>query len=149
MSLEFCEHYPDEFPMMDTFKIIADLMQQIVERNIDMRTIFRQNDPRGQRFLGQQQFVAVLDSLALTQELNDQEVLTLMRRFKADDLYMYEEMCDLISHVYAKNRSESPVGASRKKPLAVVEVNDFDAFKRAARLRTIQWRRYSVGVAST
>jgi hypothetical protein len=67
MSLEFCEHFPDEFPMMDTFKIIGDLMQQIVERRIDMRTIFRRHDARRERFLSQQQYVAVLDSLALTQ----------------------------------------------------------------------------------
>lgn len=69
MSLEFCEHFPDEFPMMDTFKIIGDLMQQIVERRIDMRPIFRRNDLRRDRFLNQQQFVAVLDSQALTQVL--------------------------------------------------------------------------------
>jgi hypothetical protein len=50
--------------------------------------------------------------LFLSQELNDQEVLTLMRRFKAGEQYMYEEMCDLISHVYAKNKADSPAGAS-------------------------------------
>jgi hypothetical protein len=35
-----------------------------------------------------------------------------MRRFKAGEQYMYEEMCDLISHVYAKNKADSPAGAS-------------------------------------
>lgn len=78
----------------------------------------------------------------LSQELNDQEVLTLMRRFKDGDQYMYEEMCDLISHVYAKNRNESPTGASTKRKGTVAEANDLETFKQNARLRTIQWRRY-------
>lgn len=65
-----------------------------------------------------------------------------MRRFKDGDQYMYEEMCDLISHVYAKNRNESPTGASTKRKGTVAEANDLETFKLNARLRTIQWRRY-------
>lgn len=75
------------------------------------------------------------------QELNDQEVLTLMRRFKADNNYMYEEMCDLISHVYAKNRAESGNNASKKKQFVAETASNMEAFKQAARIRTIQWRR--------
>jgi hypothetical protein len=144
MSLEFCEHFPDEFPMMDTFKIIGHLMQQIVDRCIDMRPVFRRADPKGTRHLTQQQFVNTLDGLQLTQELNDQEVLTLMRRFKEGDTYLYEEMCDLISHVYAKNKSmgDSLMSAKRKQGSGLGEPSGMEGFKQSARLRTIQWRRY-------
>lgn len=141
MSLEFAEHFPDEFPMMDTFKIIGDLMQQIVERRIDLRPAFRCADSKGKRYLEQQQFVTTLDALELTQELNDQEVLTLMRRFKDGDMYLYEEMCDLISHVYAKNRSICEGPPSTKKKAVSMDQFNLQAFKQSARLRTIQWRR--------
>jgi hypothetical protein len=134
MSLEFCEHFPDEFPMMDTFKIIGNLMKQSVERKLDVRPSFRKMDPHQKRYVDQHKFVEVLDSLNLTQHLNDQEVLTLMRRFKDADRYLYEEMCDLISHVYAKNTA----GA---RPKVSNGDMSFDAFKKNARLRTIQWRR--------
>jgi hypothetical protein len=61
--------------------------------------------------------------LFLSQELNDQEVLTLMRRFKAGEQYMYEEMCDLISHVYAKNKADSPAGASSAPACVLYELS--------------------------
>lgn len=143
MSLEFCEHFPDEFPMMDTFKIIGDMMQQIVDRRIDMRPTFRRIDPKSLRRIDQATFVATLDSLALTANLNDQEVLTLMRRFKDGDHYLYEEMCDLVSHVYAKNNSlTSPTAATAsKKKGSSFEHHTLENFKQSARLRTIQWRR--------
>ncbi len=37
--------------------------------------------------------------------LNDQELPTLMRRFKDGDTYLYPEMCDLFSHVYQQHSS--------------------------------------------
>jgi len=140
MSLDFCEHFPDEFPMMDTFKIIGTLMQQIVTRCLNIRPIFHaaDMDMATKRCLLQEKFVQVLDSLALTAELNDQELLTLMRRFKNGDAYMYEEMCDLVSHVYAKHQSLSnPPPRSRKG----APEQTFEQFTVTARLRTIQWRR--------
>jgi hypothetical protein len=143
MSLDFCEHFPDEFPMMDTFKIIGTLMQQIVRRKLNMRPFFRANATVENRWLGQEEFVNVLDHLSLTAELNDQELLTLMRRFKSEDSYLYEEFCDLVSHVYAKSRSlntPSPHGPHARKPVRAPE-QTMQQFKETARLRTIQWRR--------
>jgi len=139
MSLDFCEHFPDEFPMMDTFKIIGDMMHQIVDRRLDIRPHFRRADTKRRRWLDQAVFVSTLDGLALTADLNDQEVLTLMRRFKDADSYYYEEMCDLVSHVYAKNSSMgTPSTKSRK--FTIID-SSLEAFKQNARVRTIQWRR--------
>mmetsp|Transcript_10981 Transcript_10981/g.17895 ORF Transcript_10981/g.17895 Transcript_10981/m.17895 type:complete len:906 (+) Transcript_10981:76-2793(+) len=142
MSLDFCEHYPDEFPMMDTFKIIGSLMQVIVDRKLDMRPAFQHADHAGQGWLDQAKFVEVLDSMNLTDDLNDQEVLTLMRRFKSGDRYIYEEMCDLVSHVYAKNKSTAAMTSlgTRKKTVAS-EHTTMEQFRSTARARTIQWRR--------
>jgi hypothetical protein len=40
MSLKFCENYPDEFPMSDTFRILGLMMLKIVELQIDIRPVF-------------------------------------------------------------------------------------------------------------
>lgn len=34
MSLTFCENYPDEFPMSDTFRILGMMMLKIVENQV-------------------------------------------------------------------------------------------------------------------
>ena len=40
MSLLFCEAFPDEFPMFDTFKIVHTLVQKAIASRIDIRKEF-------------------------------------------------------------------------------------------------------------
>jgi hypothetical protein len=52
-------------------------------------------------YLSKELFVHALDAVHLTSELNDQEMLTVMRRFKNDHhMYQYDELCDLFSHSF-------------------------------------------------
>lgn len=135
MSLNFCETYPNEFPMSDTFRIIGSLMVKVVSKKIDLRPVFLNADKQKQGWLDSENFIRVLDSLNLTEHLNDQELLTLMRRFKDGEKVWYNEMSDLLSHVYFTHRNRS----STKKLLR--DVSSWEQFLRTARSRTVQWRR--------
>jgi hypothetical protein len=135
MSLNFCETYPNEFPMSDTFRIIGSLMVKVVSKKIDLRPVFLNADKQKQGWLDSENFILVLDSLNLTEHLNDQELLTLMRRFKDGEKVWYNEMSDLLSHVYFTHRNRS----STKKLLR--DVSSWEQFLRTARSRTVQWRR--------
>ena len=73
-SLLFCENYPAEFPMCDTFKIIGNMMFKILEMRVDIRPSLRKHDPQGHKYLPLDQFVHGLDELSLSHSLNDQEV---------------------------------------------------------------------------
>eukprot|EP01031_Cornospumella_fuschlensis_P027637 gene27637-33375_t len=82
MSLKFCENYPDEFPMSDTFRIVGLIMLRVVEQQKDIRKVFQQVDSSHTGYLPQDVFIQTLDNLGLIEDLNDQEILTLMRRFQ-------------------------------------------------------------------
>ena len=50
-------------------------------------------------------------------KLNDQQLLTLLRRFKEGGLFMYMEFCDLCSHIYSLSMLHSSgkyIGKSTK-----------------------------------
>lgn len=57
-------------------------------------------DRKKAHYLSKDLFVHTLDELQITVALNDQELLTVMRRFQEDDKFYYEELSDLFSHVY-------------------------------------------------
>ena len=136
MSLAFCETYPEEFPLMDTFRIIGTMMVRIINQRVDLRPQFCQADPSNRGWLDTENFLQVLDSLGLTQHLNDQELLTLMRRFKDDQDHnkiWYHEMADLLSHLHYQHRRSS-------KGL-LKDVSSLSSFFKTARTRTVQWRR--------
>ena len=69
------------------------------------------------------------------------QLLTLVRRFKDDDddIYHYEELADLISHVYHRTHNEQQ--SDRKFKKSSMDLSNFQTFKSSARLRNIQWRR--------
>jgi hypothetical protein len=141
MSLNFCETYPKEFPMSDTFRIIGSLMVKVVGKRIDLRTLLSNFDRRKSGWMDSEAFIHSLDSQNLTEQLNDQELLTLMRRFKDGEKIWYHEMADLVSHVYwtHRNRSSSAVNYNNKR--LVKDSSSLTAFFKTARTKTIQWRR--------
>jgi hypothetical protein len=81
--------------------------------NIDVRKEMMKYDRQRSGNLPKELFVHALDEIQLTSQLNDQELLTVMRRFQNNDYYQYDEMCDLFSHTYylkhtgSKKRSEA------------------------------------------
>jgi len=70
----------------------------------------------------------------LSKNLNDQELLTLVRRFQDGDKYHYVEMADLFSHVHFLNSSRN-IGTNHSL------LHEIETFLVAARSRSTQWRR--------
>lgn len=73
---------------------------------MNIRPIFQSIDRSRRGFIDQLAFISCLDNLQLVEDLNDQEILTLMRRFEdrtasghGNKLIYYQEFCDFISHV--------------------------------------------------
>lgn len=136
LSLKFCETYPDEFPLFDTIKIVHRLMKKVVAMKMDLDKHFSQFDHSKRGYLGKDQFVSILDSLGVSRELCDQEMLTLLRRFEDQgDKYMYLEMCDLFSHVHFVQKT----GTRRPSESQYDDV--IASFLRVSRLKSTQWRR--------
>lgn len=135
MGLLFCEAFPEEFPMFDTFVIVHSLVQKAISRKLDIRREFTKVDPSGEGSLDRETFIMTLDRLGLSEDLNDQELLTLTRRFKEGERYMYLEMADIFSQAhYIGSRGR---GAATEALLIV----DLPTFLLGARSRNTQWRR--------
>lgn len=133
MSLRFCETYPEDFPMSDTFKIIERLIANMVEKKVNIRQAMSAKDPKESGVLKREVFVKALDNMGISKELNDQELLTLMRRFKDPnhDVFLYHELCDLFSHLYfgLYLHGHNSIGSG------------LDVITTALRRRQTQWRR--------
>jgi hypothetical protein len=133
MSMRFCETYPDEFPMSDLMRITTIVLDKCRTGSLDLRIIFRMADKTKSGLISQTSFITRLDSMGLVDQLNDQELITLMRRFKdKEGKYIYDELCDLMSHLYFFH-------PSRQKEQPATDA--FELFKQSARMRTLQWRR--------
>jgi hypothetical protein len=110
-----------------------------IERRFDLRSEVAKVAPRS-GVMSKAAFVQELDTLGLSAQLNDQEVLTLMRRFKGDDgkYHMYE-LCDFFSHVYfAEKRHSQQRQTGRAES---IRVNDLSSLLSSLRARSTQWRR--------
>ena len=153
MSLQYCENSPQEFPFMDTFQIIGNLLIIVTNRKLDLRPAFRSRDVTKVGYFDFNTFIEALDAFQLTKGLNDQQTLTLMRRFKDDDdKFIYDELCDILSHVYAKQHAamsgssstfigEASYGSRQVRKKIALNVSSFKHFLEASRVRTIPWRR--------
>lgn len=170
-TLMFCEQHPEEFPLSDVFDIILRLLQSVVEGAVDVRSNFYQHDSNRSGMLSRGLFIEALDAMHLTESLNDQQLLTLARRFKFKDQhkkkrnifsakkeddgddneeesgdsligedkgkYLYEELCDLFSHVHCID-----MGGKRKPHLGLQQVDSLQFLLTYARSCTTQWRRF-------
>jgi hypothetical protein len=162
-SLRFCEAYPDDFPMSDTFDILMRLLDHVLDNALNVRKICKDNDPRRCGSFDRSTFVKLMDvlcmggvardvtSLVPTSEgsqvsieserlaklLNDQEILTVMRRFQDDkkDSYHYDEMCDIFSHFYSVRELKT------QNPSFGHRVHSLDELMTSMRASKVQWRR--------
>ena len=116
MSLRFCESYPMEFPMFDIVAIIRSLLDKVISQQLDIRNSMSEFDKTKDGVLSKDDFVFALDKLQITAELNDQELLTVLRRFHNDeDKYQYDELCDLFSQIYFREKRKGNTRAPNKK----------------------------------
>jgi hypothetical protein len=144
-TLRFCEAYAHEFPMSDTFKIVHGMVENTMHQRIDLRAGFKKFDPNGVGHLDQNQFIRALDSWGLTGHLNDQELITILRRFQSklpgqpNVVCLYHELCDLFSHICSAQQSYARHGSL--KNLNQGKIDDLGELLGFLRSRTTQWRR--------
>jgi hypothetical protein len=141
VSLKFCENYPEEFPMSDSLQATAALLQRCIKGKIDLRAKLSSVDKNLTGRLTCDAFITKLDSLGLVDSLNDQELLTLIRKYKdgSGDQYTYGDLCDTLSQLYyfKSGRTDSnSAGGSQ----SITELNNLINL---ARSKTIQWRRFN------
>lgn len=157
MSMQFCETSPDEFPMFDIFRIVhnladqvvfmindlcaiyssSSLCAQVVAQGIDVRKVFQSVDVSHSGWVEQEIFISTLDRLNLTIQLSDQELMTLMRRFRQDDKFFYHELADMF--VYSFSVSHRAYLARDVNAVGSIELK---SFLQTARKRSTQWRRW-------
>ena len=129
MSVRFCEGYPDEFPLFDTFTVMRTVLHKVVQRNVDLRIVLRSTDPHMSGFISKEVFFKTLDGLGSMGGLMDQEVMTLLRRFEDRGLYHYNELCDFLAHLHSvTHRTKTPSGMHQ-------------VFYYMLRRKQTQWRR--------
>ena len=86
--------------------------------------------------------ISKLDEHKLVAVLNDHELLTLLRRFRAHDaqhqqkkdFYIYPELCDMLSNLYSTHVTGTPAVRNVSSG-AVAE------FLKTTRMKSLQWRR--------
>jgi len=102
MSLRFCESYPDEFPLFDTFSVMRRVLDQMILNHIDIRYILQKTENMNPLtgLITKETFFRELDHLNICGDLKDQEIMTLLRRFEDNRLYHYDELCDFLSHLF-------------------------------------------------
>lgn len=115
VSLNFCESYPEEFPMSDAQRILSVVLGKCMDSGVDLRQYLQEADPLRLGRLSRESIISKLDSMQLVAGLNDHELLTLLRRFRASEpqqqpqgkekerkeFYVYTELCDHLSQLYA------------------------------------------------
>ena len=96
-------------------------------------------DVEGKNWLTKEAFVACLDDMQIHEELNDQELMTVLRCFKSptqaktQEKYYYHEMCDVLSRAhYMQNVGQRNSNRDR---------SDVGLFLESLRGRQVQWRR--------
>lgn len=140
LSLRFCETYPEEFPLFDTFKILHFITKVFEGKRVDVRSFFMKHDKAGAGMLPVDKCVSLMSEAGFLDSLNDQQLLTLMRRFKEDKMFIFMEMCDLCSHIYALHEmhaSGKKIGVSKKGDVLM----DLRNLLSSARINSTQWRR--------
>jgi hypothetical protein len=83
LSIRFCEENSDEFPYFDSLAIIQHVIGKVLVKRIDLRDyIERYHDVERRYWIDDREFVSCLEEIDIIGEMNDQEVMTVMRRFK-------------------------------------------------------------------
>jgi hypothetical protein len=139
MSLQFCETNPDEFPLANINKIVGEIVANVKSKHWDIRGFFTAADTNNTSLLSSEKFVDILEENSLTNNLLDQEMLTLIRRFSdsSKNNVFYPDFCDLVSHLYFQYYLRGRGGISLKPG----ELASFSAFIVNARSRSVQWRK--------
>ncbi|OWZ24635.1 hypothetical protein PHMEG_000240 [Phytophthora megakarya] len=114
-TLSFCESHPEVFRFSDSSAVLAFTAKLWMNgpRNVDLRREWRQLDRSKSRFVSLEEMKNVLNRAGLTSGMNEQQKLTLFRRFRNDTesdnnqnqeepLFAYDDFCDFLSALVTK-----------------------------------------------
>lgn len=91
---------PEQFPLSNVDKIQIKLLKGLTESRLPLRDTFRAIDEDESGYINMEEFKQFLAKYDLC-ELEDQEVLAVMRRFGDGDEYIfYEELCDSVARAH-------------------------------------------------
>jgi len=154
ISLTICESYPELFPLFDAFKVALRILPKVQALSQDLRAFLTQragtgrrgSQPQPARWMTRETLLLALEATGITRDLNDQELLTLIRRVKdtVEEKYFYQELCDLFVHLqFVSNIAEGKDGGRIRSALAGGRENNSEKeyFLRSLRGRKTQWRR--------
>ncbi len=106
---------------------------------MDIRSkIYQFFDTNRRNWLSKDAFIDCLDSLRISTEFNDQEMMTILKNFKSIDSneveqYLYHELVDAVSRAhYVKS-----VGSYNYKK----DASELGLFLESLRIRETQWRK--------
>jgi len=148
-SLSVLEENPEEFPMCDAFRIAETLLDKVLNLKVGLRTSFIKRADKGLKWMPKETLMETLEDLRITNTLNDQELLTLVRRVKGKEegQYYFHELCDLfvyVNHVRSAGRRQSNsnhIGWRSAAGGGGFSEAQKDAFVKSLTGRRTQWRR--------
>lgn len=148
-SLSVLEENPAEFPMCDAFRIAENLLDKVINLKVDLRISFIKKADKGLKWMTKETLMETLEDLRITNNLNDQELLTLVRRVKGKEegQYFFHELCDLfvyVNHVRNAGRRQgnsNHIGWRSAAGGGGFSEAQRDAFVKSLTGRRNQWRR--------
>ncbi|CAM9342967.1 unnamed protein product [Chrysoparadoxa australica] len=97
-SLRLCEQFASEFPLFDAERIIYRIRQRCEVQGCQLREALKAKANGLQYFTSESPFLRALEQLGLLVGMAQQEMLTLVRKYRDDhNRVMYSVMCDQIS----------------------------------------------------
>ncbi|KAG7391308.1 EF-hand domain-containing member C2 [Phytophthora pseudosyringae] len=125
-TLSFCESHPEVFRYSDSSAVLALTAKLWMNRprRVDLRREWRQLDSNQSHFVSSEAMKNVLSRAGLTSDMNEQQIITLYRRFKIDTesdnnqsqepLFGYDDFCDILSALVARPPSHEERGDSAR-----------------------------------
>ncbi|KAH9082333.1 hypothetical protein Ae201684P_009659 [Aphanomyces euteiches] len=119
-TLSYCEDHADEFPRSNIDVVLARIVAQLKEQSSALRHVFRSQTAVGDnpRTLAKDKFEDVVRN-RLHLRLQQQEMLTLVRKFASSGVVWYDEFCDAVSRAQAMQKppATNSLDALRQKPV--------------------------------
>jgi Ca2+-binding EF-hand superfamily protein len=139
-TLIFCENHPEQFIYSNIDLVLEKIARNFLminnKQRVLLRVVFQRLDTKHTRLMSIEEFKQVLQRNQLLQGLNQQQIVTLSRRFlavetKEEDGYqasspsnqvVYDEFCDAIQSVLASSSSLAGSSSSSSSSIAKIKI---------------------------
>ena len=104
-TMKYCESIPDQYPLFDANAAIVSLAEGFQQNQIAVRKEFQKKDQTCDGTVSKNDYEAILNAFGASKTLNDQQLTAIWRKLrKGNELFNYEEFCDIISRADAELR---------------------------------------------